>query len=639
MYLKPKTLDEAVSLLASTGGRILAGGTDFYPACGERPPRGPVVDISGCGEIRGISVEPEVIRIGGLTTWTNLVRASLPRCLDALKSAAREIGSVQIQNRGTLAGNLCNASPAADGVPPLLAIDAVVELVSVSGRRRLPLCEFVLGNCRTARREDEILAAVLVPRRIEDAPSAFLKLGLRRSLAISIAMVAAVVQADEAGRICEARIAVGSCSEVARRMRALEEELLGRPARPWAGASAFVKPEHLESLTPIDDARATARFRRDAVLVLVRRAIEACLGGRLRSSPASPTTGTNGPKRLPSEVAGAERPEWNCERAGTAPISFQVNGRKVELEVDGMRRLSRVLREDLGLTGTKVGCDAGDCGACTVLLDGGPVCSCMVPADQVDGCEVTTVEGLARRSPVEGRLQRSFLDHGAVQCGACTPGMLVAATALLERNPFPTEEEVIDSIGGVLCRCTGYRKIVEAVVDAGRDRPRRSTPAAGKAVGQRLPRVDGPGKVDGSALFGADEVPAGALGLKLVRSPYHRARFRFGDLERFVAAHPGVERILTASDVPGVDCHGVLPKYADHRSSPATRRVSAARPWPRWSASPASSSFSTSKASRFAGRSWRRSCRSRRRTPQMPRGSTPTARGAFSRASASSAAT
>ena len=146
--------------------------------------------------------------------------------------------------------------------------------------------------------------------------------------------------------------------------------------------------------------------------------------------------------------------------AETDSISFSVNGREVEVIATGTRRLSRVLRDDLGLTGTKVGCDAGDCGACTVLLNGDPVCACLVPAGQAAGCEITTVEGLAARSPLHGSLQQSFLQHGAAQCGACTPGMLVAATALLERNPSPDESEVMDAIGGVLCRCTGYRKII-----------------------------------------------------------------------------------------------------------------------------------------------------------------------------------
>src|SRR5436189_5750327 len=178
------------------------------------------------------------------------------------------------------------------------------------------------------------------------------------------------------------------------------------------------------------------------------------------------------------------------------PIRFSVNGRCASVSTSPAQRLSRVLREDLGLTGTKVGCDAGDCGACTVLLDGEPVCACLVAAAQAEGCEVTTVEGLAQRGPLYDKLQKSFLVHGAAQCGACTPGMLVAATALLEKTPAPSESEVMDAIGGVLCRCTGYRKIISAIMEAGADTSMYTSAAAGAAVGARLVRLDGKKKVE-----------------------------------------------------------------------------------------------------------------------------------------------
>jgi len=278
LYLKPKTLDDAVSLLASTGGDILAGGTDYYPALGERLPQRDVVDISALGEIRGISFEPDWIRIGGLTTWTDVIRTRLPRCFDALKGAAREVGSVQIQNRGTVAGNLCNASPAADGVPPLLALDAEVELVSATAKRRIPLAEFITGNRKTLRQPEEILSQVLIPRTIEGAASTFLKLGARRYLVISISMVAVIVRSDQAGRVAEAHVAVGSCSAKAQRLHHLEEALAGCDAIP--GIGRHVTAEHLHPLSPIDDVRATADYRRDASLTLIRRALEACVEGR-----------------------------------------------------------------------------------------------------------------------------------------------------------------------------------------------------------------------------------------------------------------------------------------------------------------------------------------------------------------------
>jgi len=247
-------------------------------------------------------------------------------------------------------------------------------------------------------------------------------------------------------------------------------------------------------------------------------------------------------------------------------LKLVVNERAVSLAAPPAQRLSRVLREQLGLTGTKVGCDAGDCGACTVLLDGEPVCACLVAVGQVENHAITTVEGLKSRPPLFDRLQNAFLHHGAAQCGACTPGMLISATALLERNPSPSEHEVMDALGGVLCRCTGYRKIINAVLDAAvldAHLDREALPAAGASVGQRLVRLDGKGKVEGTEIYGADEIPAGALGLRVIRCPFDRASFRFGDLDAFVAAHPGVETILTAKDVPGEDCYGVIPRFAD----------------------------------------------------------------------------
>jgi len=278
LYLRPTTLSEAVHTLAAHGGQILSGGTDFFPALGERPVTGTVVDISGVQELRGIALEPNYIRIGGLTTWTQLIRANLPSCFDGLKAAAREIGSVQIQNRGTVAGNLCNASPAADSVPPLLALDAEVELSSENGTRRMPLADFIVGNRKTLRQTNELLSRVYVPRTLENARSVFLKLGARRYLVISIAMVAAVVQRNDAGLVADARIGVGSCSAVATRLTDLERKLIGEKAA--FGLGALASSDHLQGLTPIDDVRATSFYRRDAVLSLVRRALNACVGNR-----------------------------------------------------------------------------------------------------------------------------------------------------------------------------------------------------------------------------------------------------------------------------------------------------------------------------------------------------------------------
>jgi CO/xanthine dehydrogenase FAD-binding subunit len=275
LYFQPRTLAEAVHTLATHGGQILSGGTDFYPSLGDRAAPSDVVDISRVAEMQGVRLESDHVRIGGRATWTEIIRTPLPCCFDALKAAAREVGSVQIQNRGTVAGNLCNASPAADSVPPLLTLDAQIELISTAGTRRLPLSEFIVGNRKTLRGPDEVLSAVIVPRDLDDAPSAFLKLGARRYLVISIAMVAAVVKTDSSAKIIAARVAVGSCSVTARRLTDLERDLVGVTiARGW---TARVSPDHLRPLSPIDDVRATAAYRNDAALTLVRRALEACV--------------------------------------------------------------------------------------------------------------------------------------------------------------------------------------------------------------------------------------------------------------------------------------------------------------------------------------------------------------------------
>jgi len=276
LYFRPRTLNEAVHVLATHGGQILSGGTDFFPALGDRPVPGSVIDISDLTEIKGITVASDYVRIGGLTTWSGVMATPLPRCFEALKSAAREIGGIQIQNRATVAGNLCNASPAADSVPPLLALDAEMELVSAAGVRRVSLADFIVGNRKTLRRPDEILASVIVPRKLDDAVSAFFKLGARRYLVISIAMVAALVKTDSAGLVAEARVAVGACSATAQRLIALERALVGTPARVGLGATA--SSQHLKLLSPIDDVRATAAYRDDAALTLVERALDACVG-------------------------------------------------------------------------------------------------------------------------------------------------------------------------------------------------------------------------------------------------------------------------------------------------------------------------------------------------------------------------
>ena len=274
-YLRPTSLDEALASLSEAAlppPIVLAGGTDFYPARVGRALDDNILDITAIPDLRGISESIDGWRIGATTTWSDVVMADLPPLFDGLKQAAREIGGRQIQNAGTVAGNLCNASPAADSVPPLLAMGATVEIRGHHGRRELTLPDFIVGNRRTALKPGELVTAILVPRPKKPARSIFLKLGAREYLVISIAMVAVVLE-TEGDIVSRASIAVGACSEVAQRLPGLEAALVGK--RLDAGLAGQVKQQHLDSLSPITDVRADADYRRKAALVLVRRALAA----------------------------------------------------------------------------------------------------------------------------------------------------------------------------------------------------------------------------------------------------------------------------------------------------------------------------------------------------------------------------
>ena len=272
MYHLPLTLDEAVSILAQGAPQIRAGCTDAYPAQRQGQAPGAILDLTRVVGLRGITQGPQGWRIGATTTWTDILRAELPPAFDALKQAARQVGSVQIQNRATIAGNLCNASPAADGVPPLMVLDAQVELTGPLGVRVLPLAQFITGPRQTARAADEVVSAVLVPP--VSGTSAFEKLGSRAHLVISIAMVAVRVTA-QAGAVQSAAVAVGSCAPVARRLPMLDAALVGwAPGAPMPEGSALYAP-----LSPIDDVRGSAAYRRDVVPELIRRALVTALEG------------------------------------------------------------------------------------------------------------------------------------------------------------------------------------------------------------------------------------------------------------------------------------------------------------------------------------------------------------------------
>ena len=270
-FERPASLAAALPLLARGGWAVLAGGTDVYPAHVGRPLAGPLLDITGIAELRGIRRTGSGWSIGAATTWTDVLRADLPPLFDALKQAGREVGGAQIQNAGTVVGNLCNASPAADGTPVLMALDAEVVLRSASAERRVAATGFVLGNRRTVCAPHELVVAVEIPARSARARSIFIKLGGRRYLTISMTMVAVVTDVDAGGAVVGAGVAVGSCSACARRLPALERKLVG--LSPGADLAAAVERSDLAPLTPIDDLRASAEYRLDATATLLRRAL------------------------------------------------------------------------------------------------------------------------------------------------------------------------------------------------------------------------------------------------------------------------------------------------------------------------------------------------------------------------------
>jgi CO/xanthine dehydrogenase FAD-binding subunit len=270
-YAKPRSVEEALALMSEDRWRVLAGGTDFYPALGTKPLTDNVLDINGLAELRGISETSTHVVIGARTSWSDVVKAALPPAFDALKQAAREIGSVQIQNAGTVAGNLCNASPAADGVPALMIVDAEVEIASAAGRRIVPLEAFILGNRKTALAPDELVTAVYLPKASLAGASSFFKLGARRYLVISIAMAAVRIAVDGDGLVTQAAIAVGACSVVAKRLRGLEQRLIGHDARTLSAEPPDER--FFDELSPIDDVRGSAEYRWAAAREIVCRAL------------------------------------------------------------------------------------------------------------------------------------------------------------------------------------------------------------------------------------------------------------------------------------------------------------------------------------------------------------------------------
>jgi carbon-monoxide dehydrogenase medium subunit len=467
-YLEPASLDEAIGLLEASGdgARLLAGGTNLLVDMKvERTTPRALINITRLSQLRGIREFDGGLQIGALTTIRELAMDHYIGVeYQALQEAAAAFGSTQIQVMGTIGGNLCNGSPASDTVPALLAFDAQVVLRSSEGERVMPIKDFLVGPGKTALRRGEILTGVRLPGTKTSTGSAFLKLSRVTADLAKINVVALVVR--EGDHIMDCRLAFGSVGPTVLRAEEAERVLIGKKFSPKLVLEAGRIASN--EISPIDDARSTAWYRSKVAIALTHDALRIAWDRAKNQRAAKTVKTTSPPEARPTSV----RMTANETRA----IELIVNGTRHRLEVAPNELLLNVLRERMGLTGAKYGCGIGECGACTVLLNGAPVLACLVLVVTADGSEILTVEGLAKPDGTLDPIQQAFIDQNAFQCGYCSPGMLMMTKKLLEENPTPSEEELRDYLKGNQCRCTGYASIARAVEQSAN----RSVYAGGK---------------------------------------------------------------------------------------------------------------------------------------------------------------
>jgi len=469
-YYTPTSLDETLRLLAEHGSeaRIVAGGTDLLIELqrGVRQTR-VLIDITRVGGLDKVQLADDgLVHVGPTVTHHRAVASeALVERGFPLVMACCQVGTPQLRNRGTIIGNLVTASPANDTITALWALDAWIELRSVRGKRVLTFADFYQGVRKTGLAPDEMVTGVTFPGLTPNQRGMFVKLGLRRASSIAVVNAAVVLtfDDDDDGVVTHARITLGSVAPTIIRAREAEEMLM----RVSLNEERIAKAAELaaRAATPIDDIRAGADYRREAVRVLVHRALTALNDGSERTQfpAASPMLWGRTKGRVPRLAGKTVR----HHDQGLEPIECTVNGKNVVVQKAGGKTLLAMLRDDLGLTGTKEGCGEGECGACTVWMDGIAVLACLTPAPRAHGAQIVTVEGLAdaETAPLHP-VQQAFIDEGAVQCGYCTPGFVMAGANLLEEIPHPTHEQIIAGLSGNLCRCTGYYKIVRAIEQA-----------------------------------------------------------------------------------------------------------------------------------------------------------------------------
>jgi len=461
-FITATTVDQVLSLLAEYGqdARVMNGGTDLIVEIEGRM-RSPkvVIDVSRVSGLDRICLENGIFHLGaGVTHNQAAAHREVVEKAFPLAPACWQVGSPQIRNRATIAGNLVTSSPAGDTIPALTAMGAWVTVQSLRrGTRDVALEQFILGGRRTVLEPDELVTAISVPTLRENQAGTFLKLGLRQGAAISIANVAVILGFRSASRHAEiqsARIALGSVAPTIVLAEDAQQYLIGKKLDDHIIAEAASRA--MQAARPIDDIRGSAAYRREMVGVLVSRALASLRVGTERNNfPAERI-------KLWGKSDG-RLPARNLEMDGTSPvIETTVNGRVYSLRDASDKTLLAMLREDLGLMGTKEGCAEGECGACTVFLDGLAVMACLVPAARAHHATIVTIEGLPMEEGVHA-VQAAFIQAGAVQCGFCSPGFIMSGAKLLEEVSHPTREEIRQALSGHLCRCTGYSKIIEAI--------------------------------------------------------------------------------------------------------------------------------------------------------------------------------
>ncbi|CAN5844646.1 hypothetical protein BH20CHL3_BH20CHL3_04440 [soil metagenome] len=461
-YYQPTTLDETLRLVAEFGNsaRIVAGGTDLIVELSRQvKPTATLIDITRVEALDGIQDRGDEIVLGALTTHNDVIASRL--CVEfalPLAQACLVIGAPQLRSRATVAGNVVTASPANDTISALIALDASIMLASTRGAREVKLSAFYPGFRQTVMEPDELVLGIIVPKMRLSERGMFVKLGLRQAQAISVIHFALVLDFDGVS-VREARIAYGCLAPAVIRGPKTESYLIGR--RLTVDTCAEAGPIALTDVAPIGDIRGSADYRNQVLERLVTDALTRI--GANRQAEGYPTP----PVLLEHDVS---QPGIVPSPGPLASIGTIVNGAVVAWPVEATRKtLLDALREDAGLTGAKEGCAEGECGACTVWLDGQAVMSCLVPAAQAHGSRVTTIEGLAHHHRVDAELhplQQAFIDQAAVQCGYCIPGMIMAGAKLLDEQPLADTNDVQVALSGNICRCTGYRKIFAAMEQA-----------------------------------------------------------------------------------------------------------------------------------------------------------------------------